>query len=124
MKAIYTGYAMQETGWFDYISIMMLLIHAFIALVHSILVIWYGQTSGAWDAILEMLALSQISLPPTQATFANVSAGIQSFKTVKLVASVEVAPEEPDSSQELQLTVDEDYQKRNPGLKAVVGQVY
>ncbi|KAL6857566.1 hypothetical protein ACO1O0_005007 [Amphichorda felina] len=103
---------------------MVLLIHAFIALVHTILVIRYGQTSGAWDTILEMLALSHMSPPPPQPTLANVSADIRSFKTVKLMSSVEVAKEGPYSGQELRLKVDEDYQKRDPGLKAVVGQVY
>lgn len=127
MEAFYTGYIMETTSWFDYISILALLVHAFIALVHTILVLWRGKTSGTWDTILEMLALSHMSPPPSRpGILACASAGIRSFKTVRLVASVEVARDTSDSGpgQELQLKVQEGYRRRDPELELVVGQVY
>ncbi|KAM5364468.1 hypothetical protein ACJZ2D_011528 [Fusarium nematophilum] len=89
MKATYRGSVMEASGWFEYLSIASLLTHALIALIHSLLLVRYRTTSGAWDSILELLVLTQKSHPLPEPLLDNTSAGVRSFKTVKLLASVE-----------------------------------
>ncbi|KAH7011116.1 hypothetical protein EDB80DRAFT_762470 [Ilyonectria destructans] len=120
MKATYRGYVMQAIGWFDYLSIAALLFHAAIAFVHSCLLFCSRPTSGAWDTILELLTLTHQSEPPTEPLLANTSAGVASFKTVKLVAYDDLRP-----GGELQLRLRGPAQSRNPFLKPDrIGQAY
>ncbi|RSL71342.1 hypothetical protein CEP51_012064 [Fusarium floridanum] len=127
MKATYKGYVMSATGWFDYLSIAALLFHAIIALLHTILVVYHGKTSGAWDTILELVILAQMSSPPQESLLVNASAGIRSFKTVKLVAWVE-APQQGrtghESGAELQMRFRDHMDHRDADLKPSVGKVY
>ncbi|EEU44561.1 uncharacterized protein NECHADRAFT_85229 [Fusarium vanettenii 77-13-4] len=127
MKATYKGYVMSATGWFDYLSIAALLFHAIIALLHTILVVYHGKTSGAWDTILELVILTQMSSPPQESLLVNASAGIRSFKTVKLVAWVE-APQQGgtghESGRELQMRFRDHMDHRDANLKPSVGKVY
>ncbi|KAM5343340.1 hypothetical protein ACJ41O_014306 [Fusarium nematophilum] len=132
MKATYTGYVMTAEGWFDYLSIAGLLLHAAIALLHTIYVVKTGTTSGAWDSILELVVLSQKSTPPPESVLANTSAGIQSFKTVKSVAWVETSEGAAASGSEvrtvpggeLQLRIKDALEPRDEKLKPVVGVAY
>lgn len=133
MKATYRGYVMQAIGWFDYLSIAALLFHAAIAFVHSCLLFYSRPTSGAWDTILELLTLTHQSEPPTQPLLANTSAGVASFKTVKLIAYVEaphgrqtgVSEDDLRPRGELQLRLRGPAQSRNPCLKPDrIGQAY
>lgn len=131
MRATYTGYVMTASGWFEYFSIVILLVHAAIALAHTIWVVFFRkETSGAWDTILELISLAQMSQPPGS-IMANASAGIRSWKTVKLVAWVETrrdgnsfAGQNDDQGRELQLRVDENLTGRDGRLKPVVGNSY
>ncbi|KAF4977198.1 hypothetical protein FZEAL_6226 [Fusarium zealandicum] len=132
MKAIYHGYVMTATGWFDYLSIAGLLMHAVIALLHTILVIFKRRTSGAWDSILELVTLTQRSTPPPESLLSNTSAGVQSFKTVKLIAWVE-APENGTTSAtddksipggELQMRFRDGWERRDPKLKPDMDKGY
>ncbi|KAH7250825.1 hypothetical protein B0J15DRAFT_561386 [Fusarium solani] len=132
MRAIYTGYVMTAESWFDYISIAGLLLHAAIALLHTIYVVKTGTTSGAWDSILELIVLSQKSTPPPESILANTSARVQSFKTVKSVVWVETSEEAAASGSEfrtvprgeLQLRIKDAFEPRDEKLKPVVGVAY
>ncbi|KPM37927.1 hypothetical protein AK830_g8626 [Neonectria ditissima] len=128
MKAIYSGYVMSATGWFDYLSIIALLLHALIALVHAVLVVFYGKMSGAWDTILELVALAQMSTPPPEPLLANASAGTRSFKTVRIVAWVEApragAASPAELGGELQMRFSQQTDQRDPSLKPTIGSVY
>ncbi|RSL74071.1 hypothetical protein CEP51_011664 [Fusarium floridanum] len=133
MKATYGGYVMEASSWFDYLSMAALLTHALIAMVHTVLLICYQTTSGAWDTILELVALTQQSEPPPKTLLANTSAGVRSFKTVKLLATVEtsdgratgVAEDDLHPIGDLQMRVREPGTKRNPRLRPKrSGQLY
>ncbi|KAM5352797.1 hypothetical protein ACJ41O_005519 [Fusarium nematophilum] len=132
MKAIFTGYVMAATGWFDYLSIAGLCIHALIAVVHTVLVVLTGRTSGAWDSILELVCLTQRSPPPPEPLLANTSAGVRSFKTVRLVASVDAPMDGPsyvkgDGSTavgELRMRLRDGVEGRDERTRPVVGRVY
>ncbi|KAF5021212.1 hypothetical protein F66182_6751 [Fusarium sp. NRRL 66182] len=132
MKAVFEGYVMTIQGWFDWLSVIGLLIHAAIAIAHTFLVVFRRRTGGAWDSILELLALSHRSTPPPESLLANTSAGVRSFKTVSLVAWVE-APEAGSTTAledksvpggELQMRVRDRLEKRDEGLKPAVDKLY
>ncbi|KAF5008354.1 hypothetical protein FDECE_5397 [Fusarium decemcellulare] len=133
MNATYNGYVMEANSWFDYLSMAALLTHALIAFAHCILLLKYRTTSSAWDTILELVTLTQQSEPPTEPLLANTSAGVKSFKTVKLLATVETSDasgtgsseDGPRPKGELQLRLREPWKSRNPALKpGEAGQVY
>ncbi|KAI8719899.1 hypothetical protein NCS52_00772200 [Fusarium sp. LHS14.1] len=132
MKAIYSGYVMTSQNWFDKPCIAGLILHAVIALVHTILVVIMGKTGGAWDSILELIALTQRSTPPEESLLSGTSAGVRSLKTVKLIAWVE-APEAGATTAledkkvpggELQMRFKERSDKRDEALKPTVDKMY
>lgn len=89
MRAKFEGYAMALNAWSDYAACVILMVHALMALIHSVVIVWRGRTSGAWDTILGLLVLCQISKPPEGDLLVNTSAGLRSLKTTRLMASVE-----------------------------------
>ncbi|KAI6752362.1 hypothetical protein HG530_013731 [Fusarium avenaceum] len=132
MKAIYTGYVMTVDGWFDWLSVIGLLLHAVIAIVHTFLILVMRKTGGAWDSLIELIALTQRSAPPPQSLLANTSAGVRSFKTVRLMAWVE-APEAGQTTAledervpqgELQMRFRDYLERRDEGLKPIVNKAY
>lgn len=132
MKAIYSGYVMTAQNWFDKLSMAGLILHAVIALVHTILVVIMGKTGGAWDSILELIALTQRSTPPEESLLSNTSAGVRSLKTVKLIAWVE-APEAGKTialeakeipGGELQMRFKDRLERRDKDLKPAVDKAY
>ncbi|KAF5628821.1 hypothetical protein F52700_7914 [Fusarium sp. NRRL 52700] len=132
LKAIYTGYVMTCDSWFDWIANIGLLLYAAIALSHSAYISCKGQTSGAWDSILELVVLCQNSKPPPRPVLANTSAGVHSFKTVRSMAWVEVSEDTststgtdvPERGGELQLRIRDDKEQRAESLKPRVGAAY
>ncbi|KAJ4152211.1 hypothetical protein NW765_017720 [Fusarium oxysporum] len=133
MKATYKGYVMQSISWFDYLSIVALLAHAFIAFVHSGLLLYSRATSGAWDTILELMVLVHRSEPPPDRLLSNTSAGVTSSKTVKLLACVEapdgratgVSDGDLQPRGELQMKLRNPGERRNPSLKpSQIGRTY
>ncbi|KAF5571507.1 hypothetical protein FPHYL_253 [Fusarium phyllophilum] len=132
LKAIYTGYVMTCDSWFDWIANIGLLLYAAIALSHSVYISCKGQTSGAWDSILELVVLCQNSKPPPRPILANTSAGVHSFKTVRSMAWVEVSEDTSATTGtdvsaragELQLRIRDDEEQRDESLKPRVGTAY
>ncbi|KAF4956006.1 hypothetical protein FGADI_4179 [Fusarium gaditjirri] len=132
LKAIYTGYVMTCDGWFDWVCNIGLLLYAAIALTHSVYISCRGQTSGAWDSILELIVLCQNSKPPQRPILANTSAGVHSFKTVRSMAWVEVSDDAlattsadvSRSGGELRLRIRDDEEQRDESLKPRVGAAY
>ncbi|KAF5609100.1 uncharacterized protein FSUBG_4255 [Fusarium subglutinans] len=132
LQAIYTGYVMTCDSWFDWIANIELLLYAAIALSHSVYISCKGQTSGAWDSILELVVLCQNSKPPPRPILANTSAGVHSFKTVRSMAWVEVSEDTsattstdvPVTGGELQLRIGDGEAQRDEGLKPRVGAAY
>ncbi|TPX13527.1 uncharacterized protein E0L32_005998 [Thyridium curvatum] len=115
MHAVFTGYVMALKTWFDYIAVVLLLLHALIALLHTIWGLWKSRASEAWDSILELLVLSQQSAPVRSGELDNTCAGIASLKTMGLIATVEAV--EPsmaagEGREELQLAFNPKWQKR------------
>jgi hypothetical protein len=92
MTAWYKGYVMLLDGWFDTLCVVVLLAHIAIALMHTGWVTWWRDTSGAWDSMVEMLALAITSPTPGEKVLKNTSAGVDSFRTVGAVVWVETGP--------------------------------
>ncbi|KAH7118553.1 hypothetical protein B0J13DRAFT_532630 [Dactylonectria estremocensis] len=69
-----TGYVMSVSGCST--SRAALLVHALIAMVHTMLVALRSKTSGAWDSILELVTLARMLTPPPKLLLANACAGI------------------------------------------------
>lgn len=129
MKAIYTGYNMSVwNSTFNWFCIVLLLIHAAMALAHTAWVLWYGRTGSAWDSMLELVTLAQNSEPPSKGMLANTSAGVQSLKTSGLVAWVENSQCKPEGVAEgdgqLRLVLNDTLSTRDPGLKPIEDQLY
>jgi hypothetical protein len=131
LKAIYTGYAMSASSWFDYFCIACLLTHALIAVAHTSLVLWTRETSGAWDTILELVALAQASQPPKTHLLENTSAGIAAFKTLGLLATIQ-APnpgvfhtcDDDKPLGELQLQLHQDAASRSVAERPIPERLY
>ncbi|KAK4201326.1 hypothetical protein QBC40DRAFT_324459 [Triangularia verruculosa] len=92
------GFVMAAVGWFDYLSIVLLLIHVVIALADLMAFIWVrgvrgkaGQ-GGAWESIPELLALALNSEPPTyggEDGLENTCAGIEGFAALRKIGWIE-----------------------------------
>lgn len=124
MQAKFTGLTMVANDWFDYFCIAVLLTHAAIALGHTIFVCWRRETSGAWDTILEFVALAHKSPAPAGSVLANTCAGVTSFKTIGAVAWVEVGEPGADNGDELRLRFRGDAEKRSEGREVETGKKY
>ncbi|XEV04524.1 hypothetical protein FSHL1_009811 [Fusarium sambucinum] len=131
VKAIFRGYVMTCEGWFDWLSNIALLIYAAIALTHSAYVICKGQTSNAWDSVLEMLVLCQRSHPPATLSLSNTSVGVESFQTVETLVWVDFVEDSSNTSTanriargELQLKVGDNLGPRDNRLKPTAGVIY
>ncbi|KAH7186197.1 uncharacterized protein B0J16DRAFT_400197 [Fusarium flagelliforme] len=131
VKAIFRGYVMTCEGWFDWLSNIALLIYAAIALTHAVFVIWKGQTSNAWDSVLELLVLCQRSNPPAAPILSNTSVGVESFQTVKTLVWVDFVEDGSNTSTanrvargDLQLKVGDNLSSRDSSMKPVAGVSY
>jgi hypothetical protein len=106
MRAYYTGYVITAQDWFDYLSLAILLLHALMALVHTVWIVYYARTSDAWDTITEFISLAQASPVPEEGLLDNTCAGIRTFKTMGRTMWVEVAGEDA-TGEELRLRLGE-----------------
>lgn len=101
MRVFSEGYAMAITGWFDYVSVIVLLSHAAIALGFSVwLIFFHGVSSDSWETIPEMVALAQNSPPPEDEALANTCAGIRKWSTPAVMVSVELSKSQGTSAKE------------------------
>ncbi|KAL4756131.1 uncharacterized protein BDW70DRAFT_164793 [Aspergillus foveolatus] len=108
------GYAMTPQNWFDYVAIILLLTHVFLAFAHTIWSLWRGETSEAWDTIPELVALSQQSPPAPAPLLDNTCAGARSMRTMGHVVRVEPSSKPPDEAvmDTLHLTFRKSLEKR------------
>jgi hypothetical protein len=95
MRTMYVGYVLSaSTSPFNWFCIALLLVHALLALAHTIWIIFFDRhTSNAWDSIPELVALAQKSEPPAKPILANTSAGTRSFRISRLNMWVEAEHE-------------------------------
>ena len=82
-----TGYSYQAGTITDYLAIAVLLIHALMAIIHTVNVIITRQSSGCWDSVTELLALALNSRRATTA-LPNTCAGIRELDTYGKIAVV------------------------------------
>ncbi|KAL4770543.1 hypothetical protein BDW60DRAFT_223888 [Aspergillus nidulans var. acristatus] len=114
MRAWFFGYAMTPQNWFDYVAIILLLTHVFLAFAHTIWSLWRGETSEAWDTIPELVALSQQSPPAPAPLLDNTCAGARSMRTMGHVVRVEPSSKPPGEAamDTLHLTFRDSLEKR------------
>ncbi|KAI9892258.1 MAG: hypothetical protein M1814_001717 [Vezdaea aestivalis] len=97
------GYSYSKKGWFVQFALVILLLHILFVLGH----LWYclntGLSSGAWDALIEMLCLS-INTAPTP-LLQNTCAGVQHIEILRL--PVRIVEQGPEECKGLQLEFDE-----------------
>lgn len=77
MQQTVTGFGYQASGPSDYLCILVLLVHLFLAFGHTIYVLGFTRrTSGCWDTFSELMTLAQQSAP-TKRALRNTCAGIE-----------------------------------------------
>ena len=89
------GYKMVSTA--NYLALVVLFIHVFLALGHSIWAIYTRETSSAWNSVTEIITLALISHAPSQG-FQNVAAGIEEYKTLQTPVRVRVLDSQGSSA--------------------------
>ncbi|TPX06783.1 uncharacterized protein E0L32_002279 [Thyridium curvatum] len=90
MRAYFHGFVIAANGWFDYFSIVLLVLHAVMALAFTIKTVVFSPLTGdAWETIPEMLALAQNSPPPRDDVLDNTCAGVRKWGTSAVMAWVE-----------------------------------
>jgi hypothetical protein len=131
MEVTLWGYIMACQGWFDYLCVAVLLLHASMALGYTLYTSLISPTtSEAWETIPEMLALAQNSPVPEGQVLANSCAGIWRWRTPRQVAWVEDsdvvgADGEKSDSEQLRLRFREDAsEKRDAGNVITVGKAF
>ena len=131
MKALYSGYVISSTtSWFNKFCIALLLLHILLALTHTVWVVSSKrQTSNAWDAISEFIALAQRSEPPIEPILANTAAGMRSLRAKKLMAWVEGKHDDSQGGQQhgydlLQLVLKEGVRSQSSSVKPVKNTLY
>ncbi|KAK0717844.1 hypothetical protein B0T26DRAFT_647722, partial [Lasiosphaeria miniovina] len=81
------GLSYQAQNITDYLAISVLLAHIFLALGHTLYLLWHRKSSVAWDSIPEMLVLAHNSRSSGFA-LKNTSAGIRSIETFRRIGMV------------------------------------
>lgn len=124
MRAIFTGYVIAAVDWFDYLSIGLLLLHIVVAFAHTGRVLMLCQTSEAWDSVPELIALSQMSSPPTGGQLASSCAGIRTLGTMGRVAIVEASSTSVGSLRDVQLRFRDPARPRDVSVVPEPGKEY
>lgn len=76
-----TGYAYKASRVTDYLSIVVLLLHMVVALIHTLYLLFTQLSSASWDTMEEFIVLAQVSRTDTK-DLRNTSAGIKRFSTM------------------------------------------
>ncbi|KXJ85447.1 hypothetical protein Micbo1qcDRAFT_209995 [Microdochium bolleyi] len=107
MQAVFTGYVMSPTNEFDIFCMALLLAHAVLALLHTVLCLtrFRSQIHETWDSMPQLVALAQQSPPASATVLDNTSGGIGSLKTAARIATIEVSHSGEEGPEELQLRV-------------------
>ena len=92
MKTQVNGYAYSFEGITIKLSITILMLHAVLALCHTVYEVGSGLSSSSWDSVVELVALAMNSAPTT--TLLNTCAGITQITTMKLI--VRIVPTKAD----------------------------
>ncbi|KAL2213002.1 hypothetical protein CC79DRAFT_1374479 [Sarocladium strictum] len=128
MHAYMNGYVLAVSGRFDMLSITVLMIHAVLALAHTLWVVFRSQTtSDTWQSIPEMIVLAQHSQPPQGGKLANCSAGVWTWGAQKMRAWVEDSSGDPGGQEQLRLKFEDhetDWPRRNGPEEVKVGKKY
>lgn len=88
METSIEGYAYVISGVTMYFAACSLLLHAIIALLHVMWILWTRQTSSTWDRIPELLVLAHNSRP-SSGLLKNTSGGIMKRGTFEITAKIE-----------------------------------
>ena len=122
MSATYYGYSLSASNAFDYISIVVLLCHAVLTILHSIRMLYRKDAYLGLHSIVEVLAVALKSPSPPDPTLGNTSAGIRTFDTLRnelrVVVKARLNPDvltDDTSREELRLRVT-GYDDRIKGL--------
>ena len=86
MKTQVNGYAYSFEGITIKLSITILMLHAVLALCHTVYEVGSGLSSSSWDSVVELVALAMNSAPTT--TLLNTCAGITRMATMKLIVRI------------------------------------
>jgi hypothetical protein len=86
MKTQVNGYAYSFEGITIKLAIVILLLHAVLALCHTVYEVGSGLSSSSWDSVAELVALAMNSTPTT--ALLNTCAGITRIATMKLMRIV------------------------------------
>ncbi|KAL0929843.1 uncharacterized protein CTRU02_215273 [Colletotrichum truncatum] len=127
VKAIFTGYAMKIQGWFDWVSAVVLLLHAIVAIASTVWLLWERQVGEGWDTIPELVALSQQSAPADGGVLKNTCAGVRTMRTMEAVAVVRSQSlDEPVNfgKEELCLRFRHSWETKVPGSIPIEGERY
>ncbi|RXG43685.1 hypothetical protein VDGE_01292 [Verticillium dahliae] len=90
LQMILPSYVMSARGWFDRLCMAILMAHALIALGHTFWVLWYGETSDAWESMTELIDLTLESDRPSskkEPGLSNTSAGVRTWAPLKEVGT-------------------------------------
>ena len=88
MESQVNGYAYSFEGITIKLSIIVLLLHAVLALCHTVYEVGSGLSSSSWDSVVELVALAMNSTPTT--ALLNTCAGITRIATMKLMVRIVV----------------------------------
>jgi hypothetical protein len=122
MRAIYNGYVMTLSDWFDRLSAAILLAHAALVIWHIVYVLRSRKTSQAWDTTTEMLVLAMQSQPAAPGILENICAGVDSRNTLSRIASIKVANAKDE--EDLQLRFRTAWEEHPGGSEAEVSKEY
>ncbi|KAK4215713.1 hypothetical protein QBC37DRAFT_281040 [Rhypophila decipiens] len=109
-KIIIQGLSYLARANTDYMSMAVLFVYILLAFRHILYLLWFRQSSTAWDSITELVALTLNSRPPL-ADLANTSAGIYCLNTFGkhfVIRSTAVDPDGPSQEQEAEKLTEEE----------------
>jgi hypothetical protein len=116
MQTTITGFGYKASAVTDFLALIVLFAHMFIAICHTGYVLYTKRSSGCWDTITELLALTMQSTP--SGALDNTCAGVWSAKKFRETAVIRTSDID-DKHLELKFTAD------RPGTDNVeIGQLY
>ena len=87
-----SGYAYSIDGVAGVLALAILYLHVLVVVCHIGWMLWKRESSDAWEAPEEMVALAMMSEPPTDGVLENAAGGIRCRKTYQTVVRVRAHP--------------------------------